>query len=145
MVKDCRLPDGPVFSLPPGFRPLPDRRVLKERREAEKHHGQISQDGGGGLGGVERSPRAIDLLIGALKDKNSQVRSAAAKCLGPSKDPRAVGPLIAALKDDDQWVRETAARALGEIRDSRTFELVITMIKDPNPDVRGAAATYWEA
>ncbi|MBC7100919.1 MAG: HEAT repeat domain-containing protein [Methanobacteriales archaeon] len=58
-------------------------------------------------------PRAVELLIEALKDKDLRVRFEAALALGVSEDPRAVGPLIeAALKDEEGLVRAAAAWAL---------------------------------
>ena len=55
---------------------------------------------------------AVEPLIAALKDENSDVRQAAAKALGKIGDPRAVEPLIDALQDKEWFVRRTAAEAL---------------------------------
>jgi HEAT repeat protein len=54
----------------------------------------------------------VEPLIAALKDKDSDVRKAAAEALGKIGDPRAVEPLIAALKDAEWHVRKAAAKAL---------------------------------
>ena len=58
---------------------------------------------------------AVDPLIAALKNQNSDIRGRAARALGTIRDTRAVDPLIAALKDENSGVRGRAARALQEI------------------------------
>ena len=58
----------------------------------------------------------IECLIAALKDKDSNVREAAAEALGELGDKRAVKPLLTALKKDkDSNVRDAAAKALGKL------------------------------
>jgi HEAT repeat protein len=114
---------------------------------------------------------AVEPLIAALKDGNSNVRSGAAKALGFIMDIRAVEPLITALKDKDSSVRESAAvslrkigtpavepliaalknkdtslrigaaNALGRIKDARAVEPLITALKDENLDVQEEAAS----
>ena len=81
---------------------------------------------------------AVEPLIAALKDKDSDVRYAAAKALGEIKDPRAVEPLIAALKDESSSVRRAAAEALGKIGDPRAVEPLIAVPKDYYSGVRYA-------
>ena len=106
---------------------------------------------------------AVEPLIAALKDGNSDVRKAAAEALGkigwkPDKSEAgahyliaqgkwdecvkigapAVEPLIAALKGRDSDVRP-AAGALAKIG-APAVEPLIAALKDPNSDVRKAAA-----
>jgi HEAT repeat protein len=108
---------------------------------------------------------AVEPLIAALKDGDSDVREAAAGALGkigwkPEKGEAealyliaqgkwdecvkigapAVEPLIAALKDGDSGVREAVAKALGAIGDARAVEPLIAALKDGEPGVRKAAA-----
>jgi len=59
--------------------------------------------------------KVIEGIIATLKDKDGDVRRAAAWALGELKDPRAVEPLISALKDEDVIVRYIAAEALEKI------------------------------
>jgi hypothetical protein len=82
----------------------------------------------------------IQVLVEALKDKDSVVRGIAAEALGKLKDPRAVEPLIGALKDEDWYVRKSAAEALGELRDPRAVEPLIKALKDKDRNVRASAA-----
>jgi HEAT repeat protein len=57
--------------------------------------------------------RAVEPLMGALKDDNPQVREHAAWALGLKGDHRALEALNAALKDENREVRKKAAWALG--------------------------------
>ena len=59
-----------------------------------------------------RQQVAIDALLKALNDYDSDLRMAAAEALGRICDARLTGPLVTALEDMDQWVRQAAARAL---------------------------------
>ena len=83
--------------------------------------------------------RAVEPLIQALKDKDSDVREGAAEVLVKIGEP-AVEPLIRALKDENQFVRWGAALALGEIGDKRAVEPLINALKDEDSDVRMEAA-----
>ena len=75
-----------------------------------------------------KGPAASSLvpeIVAALKDRNDDVRVAAALVLGELGDVRAVEPLLAVLKDRSQGVREAAAKALGMIGDARAAEPLI--------------------
>ncbi|MFQ5976389.1 MAG: HEAT repeat domain-containing protein, partial [Candidatus Hydrothermarchaeales archaeon] len=87
-----------------------------------------------------KDPRAVEPLIAALKDEDSDIRERVAEVLGKIKNPRAVEPLIAALKDENWYVREQAAWALGEIKNPRAVEPLIAVFKDEVLNVRGKAA-----
>ena len=71
----------------------------------------------------------VELLIAALKDRNSEVRRDAIQALGEIGAP-AVTPLIAALKDKREYVRQAAAEALGRIGDARAVEPLSAALKD---------------
>ena len=73
---------------------------------------------------------AVDLLIAALRDKDSSVRRCATRALGDIGGARAVEALIAALGHTDSYVRYTAAKSLGEIRDTRAVEPLIAALRD---------------
>ncbi len=64
--------------------------------------------------GPSRNRRAIGLLIGSLKDPDSDVRNAAAHGLAGRGMP-AVDPLLRALDDPSRYSREEAEKALGAI------------------------------
>ena len=73
--------------------------------------------------------RAVEPLIGVLRDENWWVRSCAAEALGKIGDTRAVEPLIKELdgyREDSGWekldVVASVIDALGEIGDSNAFE-----------------------
>src|SRR4030042_6695678 len=59
---------------------------------------------------------AVEPLIKALKNKDTLIRSGAARALGAIRDKRAVEPLTEALKYGDMFVRSAAAVALEKIK-----------------------------
>lgn len=75
---------------------------------------------------------AVEPLIAALKDKDSDVRKKAAEALGKIKDSRAGEALLATFKDEITDVRQYAAEALGKIGYSRAVEPLIAVLKDKN-------------
>ena len=101
---------------------LKDKDVRKAAAEALDHLGwKPAQDESAGWYWMAKhdwdkcvalGALAVEPLIAALKDENSDVRQAAAKALGKIGDPRAVEPLIDALQDKEWFVRRTAAEAL---------------------------------
>jgi uncharacterized membrane-anchored protein YjiN (DUF445 family) len=109
---------------------------------------------------------AIEPLISALRDEDSNVREEAAEVLDKlgwePKDEKekaiylvakkkwddcvkigipAVEPLIGVLRDEDWRVREAAASVLGKIGDKRAVEPLIAALRDGDSDVREAAAS----
>ena len=83
---------------------------------------------------------AVDPLIEALKDEDSDIQARAAGALGDIGDERAVDPLIDALKDENSQVRSKVAWALGEIGDTRAFGLLTNLASaDESEKVREAA------
>ncbi|MER3501614.1 MAG: PBS lyase [Candidatus Fervidibacterota bacterium] len=81
---------------------------------------------------------AVEPLIEALRDRDWEVRWAAAYALGKIGKP-AVEPLIEALRDRDGKVRRAAADALGAIGDARAVEPLIEALRDRDWEVREAA------
>jgi HEAT repeat protein len=89
---------------------------------------------------IEIGEPAVEPLIPALGDNNSDVRKNAATALGQIGNPRAVTPLINATRDIDLGVRQKAVEALGQIGDpSAVFSLIVTL-GDVNSDLRKYAA-----
>jgi hypothetical protein len=104
--------------------------------------------------------KAVESLLKALTDGNSEARTSAARALGELKDPRALDPLIKALAESDSRVRAAAARrsaglyvpcwaedeailaaaagALGELKDPRAVEPLISVLGNSASDVRAA-------
>ena len=66
------------------------------------------------LGKIKDS-RALESLISALKNEDTELKKEAAEALGNMEDKQAIEPLIIALKDGDYAVRRTIAEALGKI------------------------------
>jgi HEAT repeat protein len=87
------------------------------------------------------SPGSIEILIGALKEKDGQIRSKAARALGgigPGAR-EAIPVLLDALRDREAHVRWDAARALGQIG-AAAAEGLAAAVHDKDPVVRQIAA-----
>ncbi len=96
--------------------------------EKDPHERGVAAEKLGKMG----DPQAVEPLIAALRDEDSDVRRIAAKVLGKIGDTRAVDPLIAILtdKNEDEFVRSAAAEALGNIGDPRAVEPLILVLKE---------------
>ncbi len=85
------------------------------------------------------------VLLSALKDEDSDVRSAAARALGNQQalSAEAMLALLSALKDEDSDVRSAAARALGnqQALSADAMLALASALKDKNRWVRSAAAS----
>jgi hypothetical protein len=68
--------------------------------------------------GEMRDERALEPLIGALQDRNEDVRCEAARALGEIGDPRAEEPLERATRDEYRQVRDSATGAIKRIHRS---------------------------
>ncbi|MDX1995927.1 MAG: HEAT repeat domain-containing protein [bacterium] len=120
--------------------------------------------------GERRDPAALDGLLYALSDDDTDVREAAwqalallgsaavpaltekltssvmltreaaAKALEKIGDVYALPALIAALDDESAWVRLPVVRALGVVGDARVVNSLIARLLDSDADVRLAAA-----
>jgi HEAT repeat protein len=86
--------------------------------------------------GESRSDKAIEPLILALKDSDSNVRKNAVEALGKIGSDKAIEPLILALKDSDYHVRRNVVEALGKIGSDKAIEPLILALKDSNDYVR---------
>jgi HEAT repeat protein len=120
--------------------------------------------------GEARDLRALEPLLGALKDRLPTIRISALSGLGRLRDPRAIEPTIAMLDDPDAKVRTSAAAtlkkfgkaahapmleayrggnvrarfvllsALGRIKSPGISELLIAALDDPQVEIRLEAA-----
>jgi HEAT repeat protein len=81
------------------------REVLKRRSEDVREWSAWSL-------GHMRSPRAVGLLVEAMRDGNEDVRKQAALALGETKDPKAIPDLVRGLGDTAWIVRDASASAL---------------------------------
>lgn len=81
---------------------------------------------------------AVEPLIGALHDRNDDVRGAAGGALFRMGDA-AVEPLIAATKDADRNVRLYAAGALKYIGDPRAIDALEALAQSADAEERSVA------
>lgn len=84
-------------------------------------------------------PVAVEPLIGALRDKDGNVRRRAAIALGGIGQP-AGQSLVRLLQDPDPEMRWAASEQLGKIRYLEALEPLLTTLRDPDPNVRWWAA-----
>jgi HEAT repeat protein len=98
-----------------------------------------------------KDPAAVPVLLAALEDEHTQVRSIAAAALGAigaQQGERAsdavaslgVPALIRALRDRQIPVRMASARALGQIGEPEAVTDLLESLKDVSPHVRAASA-----
>lgn len=83
---------------------------------------------------------AVEPLIEAMSNPNTDVRRNAAKSLGVIGDPRAIQPLLNALADEEWFVRESAAWSLGHINDPSVSKILVAALRDRRVMVRESAA-----
>ncbi len=107
---------------------------LQLRTESENAREQAARQ----LGNLG-DPKAVEMLISALKDRGPSVRRIAAISLGQLKDERAVEPLIAAMKDRNPAMRKAIFTSLGQIGDSRAMPLLMVALKDVDVEIRRVA------
>jgi HEAT repeat protein len=88
---------------------------------------------------------AVDLLIDALEDQDSHIRSAAADALGEIRDERAILPLIESLGDPARDVRRYAASALGRIGNPEAVSALVELLSDQDSGVGGSAQSALES
>lgn len=84
-------------------------------------------------------PVAVEPLIGALRDKDSNVRQRAGIALGKIGQP-AEKSLVGLLHDPDPEMRRVAAEQLGKIRNPEALEPLLEALRDPDPNVQWWAA-----
>lgn len=85
---------------------------------------------------VQLGDPSVERLIGALRDKDENVRKCAVLALGRIKSGEAIDPLIGMLGDKDWFTRLTAAAALESIGDERGREAMKPLLKDPDMVVK---------
>lgn len=80
-------------------------------------------------------PVAVEPLIGALRDRDTNVRQRAGTALGKIGQP-AGKSLVRLLQDPDPEMRRAAAEQLGKIRHPEALEPLLTALRDPDPNVQ---------
>jgi RNA polymerase sigma factor (sigma-70 family) len=84
--------------------------------------------------------RVVPALLGTLKDRAEDVRSAAIRALEQVADPKTVPALEACLKDSNGVVRGEAAWALAVVGGAKTAPLLAKVLEDPHQTARLGAA-----
>jgi HEAT repeat protein len=85
--------------------------------------------------------RAVDSLIGTLKDRRAILRERAVWALGQLGDPEALTALISVANNDMVTVRTEAIKALGEFTDDSALDTLLGIVlDDKDRDARIEAA-----
>ncbi len=82
---------------------------------------------------------AIEPLMAAMKSRNDPVKWQAAAVLGLINDSNATEALSLALESNNSTVRYWGAASLGQIRDNRTRDALVSLLGDSNETVRNEA------
>lgn len=83
---------------------------------------------------------AANAIARGLGDRDSAVRSTAARTMGKMRCGAAAEALLGALHDGDKWVRRDAAESLGKIGDRRAIGPLKRLLEDSHMAPRLAAA-----
>lgn len=79
---------------------------------------------------------SVEPLVFALKDKDPEVRRAAARALGEFTAAPMLDPLVLMLQDQVPEVRAAAVEALGKLGDASTVSWLTGLMTDTDPVVR---------
>lgn len=112
---------------------LKSRSVAARRRAVHELCGKLLTD-----------PRAADLMLTYLEDRDAEVRCVALTAIGKSDDPRRAEAIRQTLTDADPSVRNAAILAAKRVRDEAVTAGVANLLKDPDQGVRGSAALMLE-
>lgn len=88
---------------------------------------------------VIKDSTVVNLLLGFLSDKDTEMRELSAIALIKQDHNRAIEPLIRLVDDEKKQVRRTVAGALGQLKDNRCVEPLIGFLNDKDMDTRIAA------
>jgi len=91
--------------------------------------------------GELKDPRALPVLVEAMKDPQPSVRGAAVSALGDLGDAHAVPQLEEALQDTIPAVRTSAAISLGELGHRTASPALRRALSDTNPVVQAAVVS----
>jgi bilin biosynthesis protein len=80
--------------------------------------------------------RAYGLLLAALSDPETVIRTEAAAALGKLSQPDAVPHLVLALRDAEAEVRKAAVSSLGKLGERAAIEPLQAALSDSNESVR---------
>lgn len=98
------------------FRPKPQEERVQQvwlRKRAAEALGYLGEK------------RAVDALVGALRDTDRLVRREAVEALGKLGDARAVEPLLGLLRDREREVRLQTAKALAQLGQEKAKDLLL--------------------
>lgn len=89
--------------------------------------------------GKLKEKKDVKRLINALKNRDRNIRWAAAQALGEMGDSRAIEPLVKALEDEDSVVKLEAIEALGKMGE-QAFSPLVQALKHEDLNIRREAA-----
>lgn len=83
-----------------------------------------------------KSADSVDPLLFAIKDKEPEIRGAAALALGLFQDKRVAEALIKLLNDPAPLARSTAVEVLGQLQDPSAIRWLVSLLRDPDATVQ---------
>lgn len=89
---------------------------------------------------LRSSKDVVPILINALKDRNPEVRAAAAYTLGENKDIRALEPLLNMASDKNEKVRSSVVVSLKLLDNETATKKIVEMLGDKSQEVRRLSA-----
>lgn len=89
--------------------------------------------------GRSHDPRAVEPLLAAFRDRDSEVRRTAVLWAGNS-DPRFYDAYVRALEDRDSDVRRQASRWIGTFQDAGTTDVLLRNLAGRDVDMQISAA-----
>lgn len=124
--EDMRVRQGAQFALADKKAAETLSRIAREdRRPLARYHAVW------GLGQIgKRDPKALEAVVGLLKDDDAELRAQAARVVGDRKAENAEKALIEGLGDRSPRVRFQCALALGRLKARGALPAVLKMLRD---------------
>ena len=146
LIKTLERRDGLARSVARELSRIGDERALKPLANLLENP-DVNQAAAEAL--VRFGPKAVDVLVAALKNPAAHARRLAASALGEIGDKRAAEPLaIVVQADEDYTVRTAAVTALGQLKDTRAVWAIVGVLKlrdETTPERQAALAQLRDA
>ncbi len=128
--------DRLMAQLPPPNESLLGRLFWRKPRAEQEEQVLLRRRSAEALGHLGEK-RAVDGLVGALRDEDRMVRRSALEALGKLAEPRALEPVLGMLRDRERDVRIETAKTLTLLDQKKAVEpLLLAWKKETDGEVR---------